>query len=264
MFLSSLFVWLFIATSLILCYTFLRLNPSELGVKHVFGDALLLSMTAALPLAFALRVMSPRILLGRVKGLRPATRNLEKSFATLACLMRVPTPELRVFKSNVPISFVVETGRPTVVLSDRIQSLLTKEEIRAVLAHELAHIKNSDTMLKAMVTAYRTVLPFDPIIRMIEATFHREREMLADETSVRVTKKPLFLASALLKIHKAFPKRAFSSQGALSIFGISAALTNRHPSVSDRINHLKQLAQNYSMNIATHATSRRSDLTYVD
>src|SRR5208337_2657448 len=103
----------------------------------------------------------------------------------------------------------------------------------------------SDTTLKTLITAYRTALPFDPIIRMIEAAFHREREMLADEASVRVTKKPLLLASALLKIHEAYPKRTF--QGALPILGIS--LTKRHPSVSDRINHLKQLAQNYSMNV---------------
>src|SRR5208282_114223 len=149
---------------------------------------------------------------------------------------------------NVPISFVVESSRPTVVLSDRLQSLLTKEEIRAVLAHELAHIKNSDTMLKAMVTAYRTVLPFDPIIRMIEAAFHREREILADEAAAQVTSKPLSLASALFKIYKAFPNRNFSSQGTLSILGVGSTLTKRYPSVSERINHLVRLAQNYSVN----------------
>ncbi|HXY83552.1 MAG TPA: M56 family metallopeptidase [Candidatus Saccharimonadales bacterium] len=237
-FVSSLFLWLFIATSLILCYTFIRTNPSELAIRDVFGSAILIAMAGAVPLSLTLRVMSPKIVLGRVRGIHPANRNLERNFDTLARLMKVATPELRVFSSNVPISFAVETSKPTVVISERLMSLLTKDEMKAVLAHELGHIKNSDTTLKSMITAYRTALPFDPIIRIVEAAFHREREILADESAALATRKPLTLASALLKIHQAFPKNSLSSQGALSILGVDSTLTKRYPSISDRINHM--------------------------
>jgi Zn-dependent protease with chaperone function len=116
------------------------------------------------------------------------------------------------------------------------------------MAHEFAHVKNSDTILKTLITAYRTALPFDPIIRMIEAAFHREREILADEAVAQITAKPLSLASALFKIYKAFPNHNISSQGTLSILGVRSTLTKRYPSVSDRINHLIRLAQTYSVN----------------
>src|SRR5208282_1983138 len=248
MFLSSLFLWIFTAASLLLCFTFLRTNPSVLGIRWVFGSAILIAMAGAIPLSITLRVMSPRIVLAKVKDLHPAHRDLKKSFNTLAWTMQVSSPELRLFKSDVPISFAVETKRPTVVISERLLSLLTTEELESVMAHEFAHIKNSDTTLKTLITAYRTVLPFDPIMRMIEAAFHREREILADEAAAQVTAKPLSLASALFKIYKAFPNRNFSSQGTLSILGVGSTLTKRYPSVSERINHLVRLAQNYSVN----------------
>jgi Zn-dependent protease with chaperone function len=67
--------------------------------------------------------------------------------------------------------------------------------------------------------AIRTALPQDPIIHLVEAAFHIEREMVADETAVKATGKPLSLASALLKIHEAFPRRNLRSYGTLSILG---------------------------------------------
>jgi Zn-dependent protease with chaperone function len=238
--LSSVFLWLLIATSLILCFSFLP-NPFE--IREVFGGAILIAMLAAIPLSLTLRVISPKIMLGKVKGLHPAHRDLEKSFASLARLMRITAPKLRLFESNIPISFTAETGRPTVVMSERLLSLLTAEEIEAVMAHEFAHIKNSDTTFKALLTAYRTALPIDLIMRMIEAAFHREREILADEAAAHATRKPLCLASALLKIHRIFPTKTFSSQGTVPILGFDSTLTNRYPSMSDRINHLIRLAQ---------------------
>jgi Zn-dependent protease with chaperone function len=146
----------------------------------------------------------------------------------------------------MPISFAVEKAdKPTVVMSESLLSLLKKDEVEAVMAHELAHMKNSDTTLKAMVTAYKTALPHDPIIRLVEAAFHREREMVADETAARTTKKPLSLASALLKIYEAFPKGKLRSYGTLSILGAGSTLMSRHPPIRHRINQLIHLAETY-------------------
>jgi Zn-dependent protease with chaperone function len=157
--------------------------------------------------------------------------------------MGTPYAQLRISKTNIPVSFALDAKRPLVVVSERLLSLLKRDELEAAMAHELAHIKNSDTALKALVTAYKAALPHDPIIRFVEAAFHREREMVADETAVTTTRKPLALASALLKIYDAFQENDVKSYGTFSILGASSSLLNRHPPITHRVNRLIHLAE---------------------
>ena len=245
--LSSIFFWLFIGLSLVLCYTLSELYEYQpaAAVRTVFGTVLLLAILGGLPLSILLTRFSPRIVLAKVKNLSPPKPATAISFDALRRTMGVTDAELMISKTTVPISFAVEVHKPIIVMSEELLSLLKKDEIEAVMAHELAHVKNSDTALKAMVTAYKTALPQDPIIRLVEAAFHREREMVADEIAARTTKKPLSLASALLKISDAFPKNALRSYGTLSILGSGKTLLSRHPPIKQRIQQLVRLAEIY-------------------
>ncbi len=248
MMLSSIFFWLFIGLSLVLCYTLSELYEYQpaAAVRTVFGTVLLLAVLGGLPLSILLTRFSPRIVLAKVKNLSPPKPETAIAFDSLRRTMGVADAELMISKTSVPISFAVEVHKPIIVMSEKLLSLLKKDEIEAVMAHELAHVKNSDTILKAMVTAYKTALPQDPIIRLVEAAFHREREMVADETAAKTTKKPLSLASALLKIYQAFPKKELGSFGTLSILGTGRTLFSRHPPIKQRIQHLVHLAEMYS------------------
>lgn len=244
MLISSIFLWVFIAVSLILCFAFAETYEYQIaaGIRAVFGRALLVGIVAALPFSFLLREISPQITLARVKRLTIPEKEIANSFDVLRRRMGITSAELRLSKSRAPVSFAIQTDKPIVVMSESLFSLLKDDEIEAVMAHELAHIRNSDTTLKALVTAYKTALPHDPIIRLVEAAFHREREMVADETAAEITKKPLSLASALLKIYEAFPKSNLPSLGTLSILGTGSTLMSRHPPIRHRISHLINLA----------------------
>jgi Zn-dependent protease with chaperone function len=247
MVLSSVFLWFFVAVSLILCFAMWRFwdvyeYGFETGLRTVFGAAVLLSIASGLPLSLLLQRIAPRLVLGKVKAFSVPRKEFADSFNALAREIGVPSAELRLSQGNIPISFAIQSDKPIVVLSESLLSLLKKDEVEAVMAHELAHVKNSDTTLKAMVTAYKTALPHDPIVRLAEAAFHREREMLADEMAAKVTKRPLSLASALLRIYEAFPKDSFASHGTLSILGAGSSLMSRHPPILQRVNHLIHLA----------------------
>ncbi|MGD0689167.1 MAG: M48 family metalloprotease [Candidatus Bathyarchaeia archaeon] len=247
MLVSSIFFWLFLALSLFLCYATAgtyELQP-ENAVRAVFGNALLIAIAAGLPLAIFLRYISPKIVLAKAKNLTTAPSDIIESFEALRKEMGIPAAQLRLSKMSAPISFAIDADEPLIVISERLLSLLKRDELEAVMAHELAHVKNSDTMLKALVTAYKTALPIDPLIRMVEAAFHREREMVADETAALATNKPLSLASALLKIYEAFPKSDLRSYGTLSILGAGSTLTSRHPPIRYRINQLIRLAESH-------------------
>lgn len=230
---------------MVLCYAFSELYEYELelGVRTVFGQALLIGVIGGIPLSVLLRRLSPRIVLAKVRDIHHPPGGLAASFSSIAEQMGVPVAELRLASSKMPISFAVHTGKPIVVMSDQLVSLLKKDELEAVMAHELAHIKNSDTALKALVTAYRAALPHDPIIRLVEAAFHRERELAADETAAKATGKPLALASALLKIYEAFPKAGLGSHGTFSILGAGSTLMSRHPPIRHRVNRLIRIAE---------------------
>jgi Zn-dependent protease with chaperone function len=245
MMLLSIFFWLFIAFSFVVCFSFYETYETqpEVAIRTAVGVTLLIALLSALPLSYLLRRYSPQILLRKAKELSPPPAEVATSFRTLRRKLGVADAGLKVSKTKLPISFVAATSQPIVVISERLLTLLSKDEVEAVIAHELAHIKNSDTTLKAMVTAYRAALPHDPFIRLVGAAFHREREMVADQTAVNATGKPLSLASALLKIHRAFPKSNLRSHASLSILGASPTLLNRHPPITDRIEQLVRIAK---------------------
>lgn len=247
MLLSSIFFWLFIAVSLTLCYAFSEVYEYqlELGVRTVFGLTILVSIAGGLPFSIFLRLISPKIILSKVRGLHPPRKEVAAEFESIARKMGIPSAELQLSESTFPVSFTAQTDKPVVVMSEKLLSLLKKDELEAVMAHELAHIRNSDTTLKALVTAYKTVLPIDPVVRLVETAFHKERELAADETAAKITKKPLSLASALLKIYEAFPKSNLPAYGTLSILGAGSTLMSRHPPIRQRVNQLIRLADNY-------------------
>jgi len=247
MLLSSIFFWLFMGISLVSCYALSETYDYQfaVAVRTVFGTTVLLSIISGVPLAILLRRYSPRIVLGKVKKLYQPGADIYQSFRNICGRAGMSDVQLKISKIDLPISFAVDSQRPTVVISKGLLSLLSKDEIEGVIAHELAHIKNSDTALKAMVTAYKTALPHDPVIRLVEAAFHRERELAADEAAVKVTRKPLSLASALLKICDAFPRKNLGSFGTLSILGGGTGLMSRHPPIRQRINQLIRLAEIY-------------------
>jgi len=237
-------MWLFISASLILCAALASTYQSALaeGIREVFGDAILIAVVGGLPLTLVLRQAAPKIILRRVKDLEQPPPEVVRSFNNISEKMGVRSSQLRITSGSAPICFAVDTDTPTVVVSDKLLTLLDRDELEAVLAHELAHIKNSDTALKALVTAYRTALPMDPIIRMVEGAFHKIRESVADETAAKFT-KPLSLASALLKIYDAFPRSDLGSLGSYSILG-NGSHTTRHPPIKERIERLIQLGSN--------------------
>jgi Zn-dependent protease with chaperone function len=241
----SIFFWLFIGLSLVVCFALTATYEyqPDLAVRTALGITLLLAILGGLPLSFLLRKYSPRVLLRNWKELTLPGTDMAARFARVRSKVGVEDAELRISKAKLPVSFVAEVNRPVVVISEKLIALLNVEEVEAVMAHELAHVKNSDTSLKALVTAYKTALPQDPIIRLIEAAFHREREMCADETAVEATEKPLSLASALLKIHRASAKHVVHSRASLSILNTGSGPFHRHPLITDRINQLVRLAQ---------------------
>ncbi len=66
----------------------------------------------------------------------------------------IPTPKIAVTTRTTPVAFVtgVRPAAATFVVSEGLLDAVTDDELLAVIAHELAHIKNRDVMVMTMLT----------------------------------------------------------------------------------------------------------------
>ncbi|MEP0955686.1 M48 family metalloprotease [Microcoleus sp. FACHB-1515] len=156
--------------------------------------------------------------------------------ARLCDRAELPMPKVFVVPTKSPNAFA--TGRDpehaAVAVTEGIMELLTPQELEGVLAHELTHVKNRDTLTQAVagtlagaITYLGRILTFgalygpvttngrrgtNPIgliflivlaplsAALIQFAISRTREFAADQGSAEITGNPLALASALEKL----------------------------------------------------------------
>ncbi|MDQ1251806.1 MAG: heat shock protein HtpX [Euryarchaeota archaeon] len=171
------------------------------------------------------------------KEVTPAeSPNLHRIVDGLAMKAGLPKPKVYIVESGMPNAFA--TGRDpkhaAVAVTTGILNLLSHEEIEGVLAHELAHVMNRDTLISAVaatlagvVTMLATMAQWAAIFggfgsrdddnggiigliamaivapiaaTLIQLAISRSREYAADSEGARICKKPWALADALQKL----------------------------------------------------------------
>lgn len=209
----------------------------EAGGLGLVGLALIISGLTSIGSYY----FSDRIVLG-ISGARPANRKTEFDFYTvaenLAMAAGLPKPKLYVIDDTAMNAFA--TGRDpkhaVVVVTTGLISRLNRTELEGVVAHELTHIKNYDTLLMSVVTVLvgSVALLADFFLRssfwggdrrerkggagliiaiglifailspligqLIKLAISRRREFSADAGAVAITRQPSGLISALKKI----------------------------------------------------------------
>jgi beta-lactamase regulating signal transducer with metallopeptidase domain len=130
-------------------------------------------------------------------------------------------PKLIVIQ-NGDTPFTVGLKRPVIAFSPNLLERLDAEEIKAVLAHEIAHIVRKDYLYHWPVVLIRDVLFFNPITPFVYRRLNFERERACDDMGSNLS-KPLALAKSLVKVAEiqrvepaATIVRAFAPQSLLS------------------------------------------------
>ena len=154
----------------------------------------------------------------------------------LAVRMNTPMPKVYVIPSDAPNAFA--TGRnpehAAVAATEGILRLLTRDELTAVMAHELSHVHNRDILISTIAAAIAgtitmiasvarwgfifggggrrddrdsspiaaiAMLILAPIAAaLIQMAISRSREYQADESGAHLCGNPMWLASALRKL----------------------------------------------------------------
>jgi bla regulator protein BlaR1 len=90
--------------------------------------------------------------------------------------------------------------RPVLLLPDGIVDRLTPAQLRAVIAHELCHVRNRDNLTAAIQMFVETVFWFHPLVWWIGKRLVEERERACDEEVLGVYTDPRTYADAILSV----------------------------------------------------------------
>ena len=164
----------------------------------------------------------------------------------LCALADIERPEMIVPDRSEPNSWVVHFPgrRPRLYLTSGLRELLSPDELRAVVAHELSHIANRDAVVMTVVGTPGLVLSTGraggigglllALIGLLSQvgvrSLSRYRELAADAGSAAITGRPSALASALLKVSSSLeriPSKDLRATAALNAFTLVAVA--RHP-----------------------------------
>lgn len=150
-----------------------------------------------------------------VLGMRSARRQLAADRRYLAGLpisdqaIAVEGTSCRVIEMSDPQAFCAGYLRPQVYLSRGAVEHLNREEMRAVVGHELHHARRRDPLRLLLARSLADGLFFIPLLRRSSERYAALGELAADEAAVRRLggRRPP-LASALLKLSPRRPQPA--------------------------------------------------------
>jgi beta-lactamase regulating signal transducer with metallopeptidase domain len=99
--------------------------------------------------------------------------------------------------SSLTVPAVVGWFRPVILLPLSALSGLSAEQLEAVIAHELAHIKRFDAFVNLFQIGAETLLFYHPAVWWVSRSIRNEREHCCDDIAVTLLGNPLDYAKAL-------------------------------------------------------------------
>lgn len=199
----------------------------------------------------------------------------------LAARAGLPAPRVYLVDSPHPNAFA--TGRnpenAAVAVTTGLLALLSRDEIEAVMAHELGHVRNRDTLIMTMTATIAGAISFlanfgfffrggdsrgNPLAMLgavflapfaamlVQLAISRTREYIADRAGAQISRNPAALATALAKLAQGAARVpspvAQQNPAAASLYivpglGRSDSWFSTHPSTENRIAALQAMAR---------------------
>jgi heat shock protein HtpX len=191
----------------------------------------------------------------------------------------IPLPRLYLSPDPQPNAFACGRGpgSAAVCLTEGLLHSLSREEVAGVIAHEIAHIRNRDTLIMTVTAAIATAITYlaylalflgdrnrNPLVglliflfaplaaTLIQLAVSRSREYAADAAGAQFLGNPHPLADALERLEmetKGFPSEVAAPSMAhlyianpLSMEGINTLFAT-HPPIRERVRRLRAMAR---------------------
>ncbi|MEC8949077.1 MAG: zinc metalloprotease HtpX [Candidatus Thermoplasmatota archaeon] len=276
---------------LLLLFTLLTLIM--MGVGLVAGAYFGTSPTGAMTIFFVIAVLinigsyfwSDKLVLRAYKARVVEQHEAPQLFGVVkkvAQMNDLPMPRVAIVPSQTPNAFA--TGRSpqhaVVAATEGLMRMLDRDELEGVMAHEMGHVKNRDTLVMAVAATIAGAIAFAARILwwnsifgrnrnvhpallilviltaplaafLLQAAVSRQREFKADATAAALTGKPWALVNALRKLEHGNSSRPMEvgspAHAALCIANplrgsdMLVNMFSTHPPMQDRIDALEAL-----------------------
>ena len=116
--------------------------------------------------------------------------------------LRVEKPVRLLRSSLVEVPTAIGWLRPVILLPACIFTGLTTQQLEAILAHELAHIRRHDYLVNLLQIVAETLLFYHPAVWWVSRRVRIEREHVCDDLAVSVCGDPIMYARALMKLER--------------------------------------------------------------
>ncbi|MBI4302454.1 MAG: M48 family metalloprotease [Chloroflexi bacterium] len=195
---------------------------------------------------------------------------LHQMVSELAQEARLPKPKVGISRIEIPNAFAFGRwkGDARVCVTQGIMGLLSKDELRAVLGHEISHVKHRDMALITILSVIPLILWYVAWSTMFSGYGNRERggnlayigifafllyfitnllvlyasrirEYYADQGSVRLGSQPRYLATALYKL--VYGSARVSKESLKEVEGVKAFFASDPSRAWQEIKELREI-----------------------
>jgi beta-lactamase regulating signal transducer with metallopeptidase domain/murein DD-endopeptidase MepM/ murein hydrolase activator NlpD len=126
-----------------------------------------------------------------------ASADLQHLLRVLVLRLRVSRPVQLLESSLVDAPTVIGFLKPVILLPTSALTGLTMQQLEALLAHELAHIRRHDYFINILQSVIETLLFYHPAVWWVSSCIRTEREHCCDDVAVGVSGSAVVYAKAL-------------------------------------------------------------------
>ncbi|MCM8779297.1 MAG: zinc metalloprotease HtpX [Candidatus Omnitrophica bacterium] len=297
MFILRIKMFLLLAVLFSILYLLVTLIGVQMGITNFY-----FYLTVSLFLMFIQYLLGPKIVewAMHIKYVdKEEAPELHRMVEELAEKAHIPKPKIGISSIYLPNAFAFGHGTRNgrVCVTQGILKLINKNELRAVLGHEISHLKNRDVLTITILSVIPMILyriawhfmwfgggrrrdergPSTALIGLVAFIFYfvtnllvlyasRIREYFADLGSIRLGNHPTWLASALYKL--VYGSARINREDLREVEGLKAFFLNDPSKASNEIYELRQLDLDMSGTIDINELevlrAKRIKLSFVD
>lgn len=136
----------------------------------------------------------------RGSGVRDVDDRWRIPFEALCREMRLQRPARLMQSTLAEVPMVIGWLSPVVLVPLAAFVSLTRDQLRSILAHEIAHIRRHDYLINGLQKTVETVLFFHPVVWWLSHRVRVEREHCCDDEVVQTLGNTLVYANALARV----------------------------------------------------------------